>query len=120
MAGVYYSRLMMPRSLRSPCEMAAVRIFFVTNNSTKSRKGYKKKFDSLGLVSSGKGRRALNPPRVTGGSLGHHGTLVARGGTQGSRRRPHLCYVRLQARGCFGASGASGRVIEGKTSAVRI
>lgn len=25
------------------------RIFFVTNNSTKSRKGYKKKFDSLGL-----------------------------------------------------------------------
>lgn len=26
------------------------RIFFVTNNSTKSRKGYKKKFDSLGLV----------------------------------------------------------------------
>lgn len=27
------------------------RIFFVTNNSTKSRKGYKKKFDSLGLVS---------------------------------------------------------------------
>lgn len=29
-----------------------VRIFFVTNNSTKSRKGYKKKFDSLGLVST--------------------------------------------------------------------
>ena len=25
------------------------RIFFVTNNSTKSRKGYKKKFDELGL-----------------------------------------------------------------------
>lgn len=28
---------------------AGKRIFFVTNNSTKSRKGYKKKFDSLGL-----------------------------------------------------------------------
>lgn len=28
-----------------------ISIFFVTNNSTKSRKGYKKKFDSLGLVS---------------------------------------------------------------------
>ena len=24
-------------------------MFFVTNNSTKSRKGYKKKFDELGL-----------------------------------------------------------------------
>jgi ribonucleotide monophosphatase NagD (HAD superfamily) len=28
---------------------AGKRIFFVTNNSTKSRKGYKKKFDELGL-----------------------------------------------------------------------
>jgi 4-nitrophenyl phosphatase/phosphoglycolate phosphatase len=28
---------------------AGKRLFFVTNNSTKSRKGYKKKFDSLGL-----------------------------------------------------------------------
>lgn len=34
-------------------------IFFVTNNSTKSRKGYKKKFDSLGLVSQRK-----NTPNV--------------------------------------------------------
>lgn len=34
------------------------RIFFVTNNSTKSRKGYKSKFDSLGLV-----RAALRSPR---------------------------------------------------------
>jgi len=28
---------------------AGKKMFFVTNNSTKSRKGYKKKFDSLGL-----------------------------------------------------------------------
>ena len=28
---------------------AGKRLFFVTNNSTKSRKGYKKKFDELGL-----------------------------------------------------------------------
>jgi phosphoglycolate/pyridoxal phosphate phosphatase family enzyme len=38
-------------SLPHPAQLRAAgkRLFFVTNNSTKSRKGYKKKFDSLGL-----------------------------------------------------------------------
>ncbi|CAN0125818.1 unnamed protein product, partial [Hapterophycus canaliculatus] len=36
-------------SVLDKLRQAGKRIFFVTNNSTKSRKGYKKKFDSLGL-----------------------------------------------------------------------